>query len=60
MIACYESILVRSKKFWYQAKIYFVVIHLAVVNGTFAQDPNLPPSGNFDLSNWKITPARSI
>ncbi|MEO9869165.1 polysaccharide lyase family 7 protein [Ekhidna sp.] len=33
----------------------FILVNLAFVNEVFAQDPNLPPSGNFDLTEWKIT-----
>lgn len=32
-----------------------VFLQLAIVFGSLAQDPNLPPGGNFDLSTWKIT-----
>lgn len=31
------------------------LLQLSFVIGSLAQNPNLPPSGNFDLSNWKIT-----
>lgn len=38
-------------------KILFFLLVLLLAFGfrTFAQDPNLPPSGNFDLTDWKIT-----
>ena len=33
----------------------FVLLQFASVSASWAQDPDLPPSGNFDLTDWKIT-----
>lgn len=35
--------------------IMFVLLQFASVSASWAQDPDLPPSGNFDLTDWKIT-----
>ncbi|MFC2080250.1 polysaccharide lyase family 7 protein [Bacteroidota bacterium] len=35
--------------------ILFAFLQLAFVFNMSAQDPNLPPGGNFDLTDWKIT-----
>lgn len=35
--------------------LLFAVIQLAFIPGIIAQDPNLPPGENFDLTGWKIT-----
>ncbi|MEQ8905684.1 polysaccharide lyase family 7 protein [Ekhidna sp.] len=31
------------------------LVAFTLTTGCFGQDPNLPPSGNFDLSKWKVT-----
>jgi len=33
----------------------FITLQLLITQDVTAQDPNLPPSGNFDLTRWKIT-----
>ena len=46
-----------SKAPWFSRCILQLLVLILFVSTTTAQDldPSLPPSGNFDLSNWKIT-----
>ncbi|MFA9390991.1 MAG: polysaccharide lyase family 7 protein [Prolixibacteraceae bacterium] len=43
------------RKLFFYRLVLVIVVPLAFFSVAIAQDPNLPPSGNFDLINWKIT-----
>ncbi|WP_421762653.1 polysaccharide lyase family 7 protein [Ekhidna sp.] len=51
----FDCLLGFEKRFICNHFLVSFVLAFFAVTICFAQDPNLPPSGNFDLSKWKIT-----
>lgn len=45
---------IAAKLFSVRFTVAYLMVFVLISNG-LAQDPNLPPSGNFDLTKWKIT-----
>ena len=51
----FSALSVQLERFSSHGLMLLIIFQFAFIYGMFAQDPNLPPSGNFDLTKWKIT-----
>ncbi|MFY0625552.1 MAG: polysaccharide lyase family 7 protein [Reichenbachiella sp.] len=45
----------ESRKIHSHRLVQLIFLQFTIVFGALAQNPDLPPSGNFDLSDWKVT-----
>lgn len=46
---------ISTEKIMISHFVLFLILRLATIDTIVAQNPALPPSGNFDLPDWKIT-----
>jgi len=50
-----DCIVGRAAKLFSLRFTFSYLLVIVLISNALAQDPNLPPSGNFDLTAWKIT-----